>query len=243
MTTRTLTIGDIHGCLTALETLLEAVEPGPEDVVVTLGDYVDRGPDSRGVIDRLLRLSGETQLYPLLGNHEVMMVGAWRDGQETNWLEYGGEQTLESYGSPTKQGTFADVPDHHWDFLTTACAWYHESSQHLFAHAGLQPDTPIAEQIPLWLFWEKLNPETALAHCSGKTVVCGHTPQRDGLPLNLGHTICIDTFVYGEDGWLTCLDVDTGEYWQANQAGESRKSAGSLPVKDTSTTPDLDSGS
>ena len=61
----------------------------------------------------------------------------------------------------------------------------------------------------------------SVPHCSGKVVVCGHTQQRSGLPLNLGHAVCIDTWAYGQ-GWLTCLDVLSGRIWQANQAGRVR---------------------
>ncbi|HEY9796072.1 MAG TPA: hypothetical protein V6D30_10555, partial [Leptolyngbyaceae cyanobacterium] len=59
-------------------------------------------------------------------------------------------------------------------------------------------------------------------HCSGKIMVCGHSSQKSGVPLNVGHAICIDTWVYGK-GWLTCLDVTSGRVWQANQAGQQRE--------------------
>ena len=74
MSERLIAIGDIHGCKTALECLLDSIHPTPEDTIVTLGDYVDRGPDSRGVIDRLIRLGGETRHLGLMGNHEEMML-------------------------------------------------------------------------------------------------------------------------------------------------------------------------
>ncbi|MDA7980028.1 MAG: serine/threonine protein phosphatase [Pirellulales bacterium] len=234
---RTLAIGDIHGCLMALDTLLDVVNPGSTDVLISLGDYVDRGPESCGVLERILGLMSQTRLFPLLGNHEVMMVGAWRDGIEEDWLAYGGAETLESYGRANGLGTIEDVPEHHWDFLTSHCVWHHEGPKHIFVHAGLEANVPLGEQDPLWLFWEKLRPEVAQPHVSGKIVVCGHTPQRSGLPLNLGHTVCIDTFVYGEDGWLTCLDVDSGQYWQANQRGELRE--GELEPPDHWHTPEL----
>ena len=64
--------------------------------------------------------------------------------------------------------------------------------------------------------------ELQQAHESGKTLICGHTSQDSGLPVNLGHSICIDTAAY-KDGWLTCLEVDSGHYWQTNQEGERRK--------------------
>jgi serine/threonine protein phosphatase 1 len=69
------------------------------------------------------------------------------------------------------------------------------------------------------LLWEKLH--DPLPHVSGKVMVCGHTKQNSGVPLNLGHAVCIDTGVYEPDGWLTCLDVRTGQYWQANQRGQT----------------------
>jgi serine/threonine protein phosphatase 1 len=75
---RTLAIGDIHGCLAALDDLLAAVAPQPDDLLVFLGDYVDRGPDSRGVLDRLIELCRTHRVVPLRGNHEMMMRYARR---------------------------------------------------------------------------------------------------------------------------------------------------------------------
>ena len=68
-----------------------------------------------------------------------------------------------------------------------------------------------------WERFDWINP-----HRSGKTIICGHTAQHSGEPADVGYAVCIDTWVYG-DGWLTCLDVGTGEYWQANQDGETRQ--------------------
>src|SRR5690242_9506638 len=94
---RILAIGDIHGCLTALDTLLDAVAPEPDDQIIALGDYVDRGPDSRGVLDRLIALYAGGRVVPLRGNHDVMMMEA-RKGRDLGWLLVGGKQTLLSYG-------------------------------------------------------------------------------------------------------------------------------------------------
>ncbi len=71
---RTIAIGDIHGCADALATLIAAIEPGPDDLVVTLGDYIDRGPDSRGTIELLIALAGRCRLVPILGNHDQMLL-------------------------------------------------------------------------------------------------------------------------------------------------------------------------
>ena len=73
---RTIAIGDIHGCSTALASILLAIDPQPEDTIITLGDYVNRGMDSKGVLDVLIELSGRCRLIPILGNHDEMMLKA-----------------------------------------------------------------------------------------------------------------------------------------------------------------------
>jgi serine/threonine protein phosphatase 1 len=230
---RLLAIGDIHGCLRAFTTLLDVVKPQPDDRIIALGDYVDRGPDSRGVLDRLIALHDTGQLIALRGNHDAMMLAA-RDGKDLMWLACGGRQTLVSYGVPDwkmdrlteGEGWFGDpddllakVPDRHWKFLEDDCLPYYETEQHVFVHANLLPDLPLDEQPEYVLYWEKLEEPTA--HVSGKIMVCGHTRQKSGLPLDLGTSICIDTGVY-DDGWLTCLELGTGRIWQANDLGKAR---------------------
>src|SRR5262249_48275007 len=99
MTGRTIAIGDIHGCPDALAALIDAVAPGRDDTIVTLGDYIDRGPNSRGVLDRLLRLAGQCRLVPLLGNHEEALLDALQEKDALRrWLTLGGAGTLRSYG-------------------------------------------------------------------------------------------------------------------------------------------------
>src|SRR5262249_45198550 len=95
---RLLAIGDIHGCLHALTTLLDLVTPRSKDQIITLGDYVDRGPDSRGVLDHLIDLHDAGRLVALRGNHDAMMLEAC-NGQNRGWLACGGIQTLISYGA------------------------------------------------------------------------------------------------------------------------------------------------
>ena len=215
---RILAIGDIHGCSRALDGLLDAVGPRPDDAIVTLGDYVDRGPDSRGVLDRLIELHRTGRLIALRGNHEEMMLAARADRTALpGWLSCGGRQALASYA--TVGGTLEDVPEHHWHFIENVCRDWFETDTHLFAHACIHADLPMEEQPGYMLFWERV--ENAGPHFSGKVLVCGHTQQRDGLPLDLGHAVCIDTWAYGP-GWLTCLDVTSGRVWQADQAGRRR---------------------
>ncbi len=218
---RILAIGDVHGCLTALDALLALVAPTPDDLLITLGDYTDRGPDSCGVIDRLLEIQATGRLVALRGNHDVMMVNA-RDGHDARmWLGCGGKQTLESYGVRVrnKPHGFDAVPKSHWKFLDELVDWY-ETDAHIFVHGVADPNLPLAEQPTDMLHWDKLI--DPVAHYSGKTMVCGHTKQHRGIPLDLGTTICIDTGAYDPAGWLTCLDVMSGRYWQANQVGQGR---------------------
>jgi serine/threonine protein phosphatase 1 len=217
---RTLAVGDIHGCSRALDRLLADVNPCGDDTVVTLGDYVDRGPDSKGVLDRLIDLQKRVRLVSLRGNHEQMFVASRLLHEERYlWLSCGGQATLDSYCDAGRPGHFDDVPERHWEFVESACVNWYEGPRHIFVHAGLYPDVPLDEQPDHMLFWESF--EDRGPHVSGKIMVCGHTQQRSGVPLNLGHAVCIDTWVYG-GGWLTCLEVETGRLWQANQKGDRR---------------------
>lgn len=215
---RTLAVGDIHGCSTAFNKLIEIIKLRPEDKLITLGDYVDKGPDSKQVLEQLLYLEQNYQLIPLKGNHELMMLAAYQ-GKESPalWLEVGGEQTLESYAQPNEIKTFHNIPDSHWNFIRHHCLNWYETKTHLFVHANLDPKLPPHQQSEHELFWQKIYPRDP--HYSGKIVICGHSSQKNGCPVNLGHQICLDTWACGQ-GWLTCLDVDTGKIWQTNQHGQ-----------------------
>jgi serine/threonine protein phosphatase 1 len=217
---RILAIGDIHGCSRALDVLLADVNPRGDDTIVTLGDYIDRGPDSKGVLDRLIDLHASGRLVALRGNHEQMMLAGRTSRDDRNfWLSCGGEETMLSYGRYGRPGGFEDVPDRHWEFVEQVCVDWHECPTHLFVHAGAYPDMPLDNQPVDILFWESFADRGP--HDSGKILVCGHTQQRSGVPLNIGYAVCIDTWAYG-GGWLTCLDVTTGDLWQANQQGDRR---------------------
>ena len=228
---RTLAIGDIHGCLRAFDLLIEQVDLQPEDRLVTLGDYIDRGPDSKGVLDRLIALQSRQNFVALRGNHDLMMLASREDLQEFDeWVRCGGRQTLDSYGAGRDWATFASfVPESHWKFLAEQCVPYYETDKHIFVHANLHADVPLADQADYMLFWERLETADWRPHESGKTMICGHSAQRSGRPLVLEAAVCIDTWVYG-DGWLTCLELEKEVYWQANQRGETRM--GNLGFRD-----------
>ena len=215
---RCLAIGDIHGCSQALDSLWETVKPQADDLIITLGDYINKGPDSRGVIDRLIEISKTHKLIPLKGNHDLLFIES-----RFHSLEYCLEnqlidqQTLLSYGHQGQKLDLANIPESHWSFISDSCLDSWENKTHIFVHANLDPQLPLNEQPEDQLFWEKfVNPE---AHYSQKTMICGHTSQKNGKPVNLGHAICIDTWACGQ-GWLTCLDVYGGQVWQANQKGQ-----------------------
>jgi len=213
---RVIAIGAVHGCSTALGALIEAVGPRPDDVIVTLGDYIDRGPDSRGVLEQLIDLGQRCRLVPILGNHDQMLLDVRSGKYPIFWLlDIGGTTTLDSYG-PGRELSL--IPDEHYEFLES-CLDYYETATHIFTHANYFPDVPMAEQHAGTLRWESIREMTPGPHESGKVVVVGHTPQRTGEILDLGHLICIDTYCHG-GGWLTALEVRTGEFWRANQRGE-----------------------
>jgi serine/threonine protein phosphatase 1 len=220
---RILAVGDIHGCLTALDTLLGFINPMPEDQLVFLGDYIDRGPDSKGVLDRLIELHSRGNVICIRGNHEIMMQ-AGREGRDDfrYWMSFGGIELLESYAPLDGRISLDNIPDAHWQFVGKTCVDWHETETHIFVHAGLHPDLPLDRQPTEWLHWQALSAQWHQPHVSGKTVICGHTQQRDGIPLQLMRAICIDTAAYN-NGWLTCLDVVTSEYWQANEFGQTRE--------------------
>lgn len=217
---RTLAIGDIHGCRRSLVAILEAVHPGKSDQIVFLGDYIDRGPDSPGVINALLGLQSRCKTVFLRGNHEAMMLDARESLLKSDtWQSCGGRETVISYGADGRVDWESSVPGAHWSFLEHTVRFF-ETRNHIFVHGCLAPDLDLAEQPELMLFWG--NFERMRRHKSGKRVICGHTPQPKGLIQDVGFAACIDTgAVFG--GWLSCLDVDSNQYWQANEKGEIRQ--------------------
>ncbi len=218
MSNRLIAIGDIHGCNVALQTLLEAIQPGPSDIIVTLGDYVDRGPNSRAVIDTLIELRKRTQLVGILGNHEEMMLAVVR-GEETHhgWLRHGGVETLESYDF---DGQLDFLPPAHAEFLESL-GDYFIHDEFFFTHAAYDPDVPLENQPVDLLRWYSLTEGVPAPHQNGKTAIVGHTANREGEILDLGHVICLDTYCYG-GGWLTAMDLRNRTIWQASEDGEMR---------------------
>ncbi|WP_196890130.1 metallophosphoesterase family protein [Aureivirga sp. CE67] len=213
-------IGDIHGCFTALKTIFNQGIIQEEDIVVFLGDYIDRGPDSKGVIDWLLKNKEIYNFKFILGNHEIMMKTAKIASDKlAEWLYFGGEETLDSYNIKDDLNWAKKIDSTHWDFIDN-CLPYLEIGKYIFVHAGLESDIDLEEQNKYNLFWKKF--EFPKIYKPEKTVICGHTSRKNGEIANFGHTICIDTYAYGGK-WLTCLNLETGEYMKANNKGKVEK--------------------
>ena len=200
-------VGDIHGQIHMLEALVERVPFQEEDEIVFLGDYIDRGRDSKAVVDLLLRFKRE---YPkavfLRGNHEDMLLDYLAGGgsyYQGVYLMNGGDATLENYRD---EGGDVLVPSEHLKFFN-ALEWIHTSRGFIFVHAGLRPGVPIDRQDPMDLVWIR----EEFLHAGydfGKPVVFGHTPGweiKNELPLYLG----IDTRAV-TGGFLTCVQLADG---------------------------------
>ena len=213
-----MAIGDIHGCSIALNTLLEAIGPQPEDTIVSLGDLVDRGDNSKGVIDALMALRSKCNFVLVQGNHEDMLLAVVKKVEPPQeWLKHGGVSTLDSYGFT---GDLNVIPQDHIDFIETGVLYY-ETDDHFFVHGNYEPQKSFADQDEEILKWRSLIENTPGPHMSGKKAIVGHTPDKSGEVFDIGHLMCLDTYCYG-GMWLTAADVVNGTVWQANEEGELR---------------------
>jgi serine/threonine protein phosphatase 1 len=217
---RLFAVADIHGCSTALRKLIEVIDPGPEDTIVILGDFIDCGADSKGVIEQLIDLTSRCQLIPILGNHEEMLLNALDSKSEYRyWLKLGGKQTLMSY-SPYRTDLEV-IPPEHVRFIR-GCRNYFETDTHIFLHANYDHERPISWTSGTKLRWEHPELNRLRPHCSGKTVVVGHTPQVNGQVLDLGFLVAIDTDCC-RGGWLTGMRIGRGQLIQSNERGSIRR--------------------
>ena len=134
---RTLVFGDIHGCLLAFDTILNEINLTEKDTIILLGDYIDRGPDSKGVIDRVIELREKYNVIALKGNHEEIMEHAG-DGLADYvwWRTVGGDTTLFSFNCDVE-----DIEEPYWEFIDSL-ELYHETEDYIFVHAGLKARHP-----------------------------------------------------------------------------------------------------
>ncbi len=223
-TGRVLAIGDVHGCHTALCTLLDRLMITSHDTLIFLGDLVDRGPATRAVLDEVCSLQQSVRTVLIQGNHEEMFLAAVNLGHEltadvlvkhpghADWLAWGGRETVASYG-----GCLANVPVEHVNLLQLMLPYW-ETETEIFVHAQVRPEIDLPLQGPATLRWRKLTGKEPL-HKSGRRVICGHTSQKKGRPLIYPGGICIDTYACGGQ-WLSCLDVGGDEILQVSTDGK-----------------------
>ncbi|MGI6639510.1 MAG: metallophosphoesterase [Desulfobulbus sp.] len=279
---RILAVADIHGGHTALAALLAEVQPGWQDLFVTLGDYIDRGPDSRQVLAELRQCANYTNTVCLRGNHEGMFLLAMSPAAEVPdlydnipgtpaflaenirmWLGNGGLETLASYcqgAGAAVQKSFNSlkkvyqsrfwfqlkhistgdaliehcaalaqlIPPEDFAFMRTTCVDALASRQHIFVHGGYDPQQTLDKQRLFTLHWAR--PPDVCAFMD-TTLVVGHQIMRNRLPKDIGSLLYLDT---GSscvvDGRLTCMDVQTREFWQADQAGRICHSGKLTPI-------------
>ena len=222
---RLYVIGDIHGRLDLLDQLIDAIHHdigarGAESLTVTLGDYVDRGPDSRGVIDRLLKNPFPGDYIALKGNHEALLQ-TFLDQPDTGnyWRRLGGLETLNSFGVPVQpiieEQQYGQAAEKLRTALSPVQVRFLTSlktsltvGRFFLCHAGIRPGIPLdrqSEEDLLWIRDEFLNSELDF----GKIVVHGHTPTEQ--PEFRSNRINIDTGAFAT-GRLTCLVVDGDAY-------------------------------
>ena len=192
----TFAIGDVHGCFDKLKSLIAACELASEGNTarfILVGDYVDRGPETRKVIAFLIeaRRREPERFICLKGNHEAMLLAAASparsDRDLMNWLASGGEQTLDSYGVNDP----ANLPADHLAFMTTLPLTFFDGER-LFVHAGIRPDVAIAAQSEQDLLWIR-EPFLSCDDEYGPLVVHGHTPTKSGLPDLRSNRLNLDT--------------------------------------------------
>ena len=201
-------IGDIHGCKDSLVELVNKIPLKQEDTLVFLGDYIDRGPDSKGVIDFLLNLSKEHEKTVFIkGNHEWMFKEFYikRDPDSWELWEYNGaRKTLESYGD------IDNIPPEHLKFIETTKI-YHIEGKYFFVHGGVKPNVKIEDQREKDMLWIRDEFIYSKAPLKGYVVVFGHTPMEE--PLIQSDKIGVDTgCVYG--GKLSCVRLEDKKIFQ-----------------------------
>ena len=211
---RIFAIGDIHGCLDKLQHLIRDIAPDPiEDTLVFLGDYIDRAPGSRDVVDYILQLkTSSRKVICLCGNHESMLLRYLEGLDEDLYLSNGGRMTLDSYGLSRWDAPHirkAKIPEAHLRFFESLLPYY-ETDQYIFVHAGLVPGLSLDEQDIHDLLWIR-QAFIDSDHDFGKRVIFGHT--HFSAPLVTANKIGIDTgAVYG--GKLTCVELPTFKLYQ-----------------------------
>tara|TARA_R110000868_G_scaffold304437_17_gene565313 strand:+ start:45704 stop:46378 length:675 start_codon:yes stop_codon:yes gene_type:complete len=212
---KVIAIGDIHGCAKTLKSLLMRLDASYRNTrtYVFMGDYVDRGPDSKSTIDILIEFSKTHTCVFLRGNHDAMLLNSYPKNDFLDWFENGGDATMESY---QKGDTSVKIPINHLRFFINTKLYY-DTPDWLFVHGGIPPYFTIAEAIKneelyssfLWRR-DHISEEDNVWE---KTVIFGHTPSRS--PITEKNMIGIDTgCVYEHLGKLTAVILPEMDFVQ-----------------------------
>ena len=201
---RIFIIGDIHGCLEMLKRLMERIAWHPErDGLIFLGDYIDRGKDSKDVVDYILAISKiSSSVCCLKGNHEAIFQEYLAGDYFNNFLINGGDATLDSYRLGNELDRDVVIPSEHIVFLQSLSLWI-ELPDYYVVHAGFRPGVSIEGQTEEDMVWIR-DPFLVSDYDFGKRVIFGHSPFPE--PFVMDNKIGLDTgAVYGN--MLTCLEL------------------------------------
>lgn len=208
-------IGDIHGQFFKLEKLMEKLVVKEDDIIVFLGDYIDRGVMIYETIEYLLKLNKQYNCVFLKGNHEVMLIDYLSGIDEQMFVANGGDRTIKSYNqhgwdiSRQIDYTKRSLPECHEDFFLDLKPYY-EVDDYIFVHAGIFPGTPLENTPDDILYWDRSFVYNSYRYV-GKTVVCGHSPSK--VVTNEKNAICIDTGAcFYNMGYLTAVKLPNREF-------------------------------
>jgi serine/threonine protein phosphatase 1 len=228
---KTWIIPDIHGCVLTLKTLVEKqIEPDKNDQLIFIGDYIDRGPDSKGVLDYIMNMEAEGyNVRKLMGNHEDYCITAWEEDQDVKsflgirpktstqkeWETYGGKQTLESFGVERPR----DIPQKYIDWLKEL-EYYIELDKYIIVHAGLNFENEDPFEDKFSMIWIR-DYQVVPAKINNKTIIHGHVPvnlEYIDMAVNTPgtHVVGIDNGVYFLNrpgyGNLVALNLTSMDY-------------------------------
>ena len=230
---RILAIGDVHGKFQALKSLWKKLSVTDQDLIVFVGDYIDRGEDIAQVLQWVIEQSKKSNFIFLRGNHEQMMLNAMRkehSGDERiTWLFNGGKETILALREMKE--TNASAVDEVLDFADNLPLSYSikvGGRNYFFCHAGVDPKKPLDKQEERFLLWSR---EEFFDHFDGKDVIIsGHSPIKLFFDLDSNNPrpikvpgrniLMVDTGAFITGGRLSAVDVLTGQYWQS---GEDRQ--------------------
>lgn len=214
---REFAIGDIHGCsVTFRKLLLDILQADVNDRIICVGDYIDRGPDSKGVVDLIVDLREKGyQIETIRGNHEHMMMESTRDEMHFwLWMANGGEATLKSFGI----SSYDEMPSVYKDFFS-ATGYFHTRGNYIFTHAGLNfnAEDPFTDtNSMLWIRGFEADNQWL----NGRTLIHGHTPlSMHYLERQTGPVINIDGGCvykpFGKYGYLVAYDLQQRKFISA----------------------------